>query len=141
MTATCWINSTRNPIRIKKNKPTMAANIYLYGYGEDATPLVSCKQQKQEKQDGVDKAQDARMDKIDEVNKQQTEKLTENDVIHQTHTDGIAENKRVNDDQEEKIAANTQTNADQTSLIKELQNDIKAIINGEKSLTLDGGHV
>lgn len=124
MTATCWINSTRNPIRIK-NKPTMAANIYLYGYGEDATPLVSCKQQKQEKQDGVDKAQDARMDKIDEVNKQQTEKLTENDGIHQTHTEGIAENKRVNDDQ--------------TILIQKLQNDIKAIINGEKSLTLDGG--
>lgn len=124
MTATCWINSTRNPIRTK-NKSTMAANIYLYGYGEDATPLVSCKQQKQEKQDGVDKAQDARMDKIDEVNKQQTEKLTENDGIHKTHTDGIAENKRVN--------------ADQTILIQELQNDIKAIINGEKSLTLDGG--
>lgn len=124
MTATCWINSTRNPIRTK-NKPTMAANIYLYGYGEDATPLVSCKQQKQEKQDGVDKAQDARMDKIDEVNKQQTEKLTENDGIHQTHTEGIAENKRVN--------------ADQTILIQKLQNDIKAIINGEKSLTLDGG--
>lgn len=103
----------------------MAANIYLYGYGEDATPLVSCKQQKQEKQDGVDKAQDARMDKIDEVNKQQTEKLTENDRIHQTHTEGIAENKSVNDKQ--------------TSLIQELQNDIKAIINGEKSLTLDGG--
>ena len=103
----------------------MAANIYLYGYGEDATPLVSCKQQKQEKQDGVDKAQDARMDKIDEVNKQQTEKLTENDGIHQTHTEGIAENKRVNDDQ--------------TTLIQKLQNDIKAIINGEKSLTLDGG--
>ena len=103
----------------------MAANIYLYGYGEDATPLVSCKQQKQEKQDGVDKAQDARMDKIDEVNKQQTEKLTKNDRIHQTHTDGIAENKRVNDEQ--------------TSLIQKLQNDIKAIINGEKSLTLDGG--
>ena len=110
----------------------MAANIYLYGYGEDATPLVSCKQQKQEKQDGVDKAQDARMDKIDEVNKQQTEKLTENDGIHQTHTEGIAENKRVNDEQEEKIA-------DQTILIQKLQNDIKAIINGEKSLTLDGG--
>ena len=103
----------------------MAANIYLYGYGEDATPLVSCKQQKQEKQDGVDKAQDARMDKIDEVNKQQTEKLTENDGIHQTHTEGIAENKRVNDDQ--------------TILIQKLQDDIKAIINGEKSLTLDGG--
>ena len=124
MTATCWINSTRNPIRTK-NKPTMAANIYLYGYGEDATPLVSCKQQKQEKQDGVDKAQDVRMDKIDEVNKQQTEKLTKNDEIHQTHTKGIAENKRVNDDQ--------------TILIQKLQNDIKAIINGEKSLTLDGG--
>lgn len=124
MTATCWINSTRNPIRTK-NKSTMAANIYLYGYGEDATPLVSCKQQKQEKQDGVDKAQDARMDKIDEVNKQQTEKLTKNDGIHQTHTEGIAENKRVNDDQ--------------TILIQKLQNDIKAIINGEKSLTLDGG--
>lgn len=124
MTATCWINSTRNPIRTK-NKPTMAANIYLYGYGEDATPLVSCKQQKQEKQDGVDKAQDARIDKIDEVNKQQTEKLTENDGIHQTHTEGIAENKRVNDDQ--------------AILIQTLQNDIKAIINGEKSLTLDGG--
>ena len=103
----------------------MAANIYLYGYGEDATPLVSCKQQKQEKQDGVDKAQDARMDKIDEVNKQQTEKLTKNDGIHQTHTEGIAKNKRVNDDQ--------------TILIQKLQNDIKAIINGEKSLTLDGG--
>lgn len=103
----------------------MAANIYLYGYGEDATPLVSCKQQKQEKQDGVDKAQDARMDKIDEVNKQQTEKLTENDGIHQTHTEGIAENKKVNDEQ--------------TSLIQTLQNDINAIINGEKSLTLDGG--
>lgn len=138
MTATCWINSTRNPIRTK-SKPTMAANIYLYGYGEDATPLVSCKQQKQMEQDGVDKAQDARMDKIDEVNKQQTEKLTENDGIHQTHTEGIAENKRVNDEQEEKIAANTQTNADQTILIQKLQNDIKAIINGEKSLTLDGG--
>ena len=110
----------------------MAANIYLYGYGEDATPLVSCKQQKQMEQDGVDKAQDARMDKIDEVNKQQTEKLTENDGIHQTHTEGIAENKRVNDKQEEKIA-------DQTTLIQKLQNDIKAIINGEKSLTLDGG--
>lgn len=103
----------------------MAANIYLYGYGEDATPLVSCKQQKQEKQDGVDKAQDSRMDKIDEVNKQQTEKLTENDGIHQTHTEGIAENKRVNDEQ--------------TNMIQKLQNDIKAIINGEKSLTLDGG--
>ena len=103
----------------------MAANIYLYGYGEDATPLVSCKQQKQAKQDGVDKAQDARMDKIDEVNKQQTEKLTENDGIHQTHTEGIAENKSVNNEQ--------------TILIQKLQNDIKAIINGEKSLTLDGG--
>lgn len=124
MTATCWINSTRNPIRIK-NKPTMAANIYLYGYGEDATPLVSCKQQKQMEQDGVDKAQDARIDKIDEVNKQQTEKLTENDGIHQKHTDGIAKNKRVNDEQ--------------TILIQRLQNDINAIINGEKSLTLDGG--
>ena len=124
MTATCWINSTRNPIRIK-NKPTMAANIYLYGYGEDATPLVSCKQQKQMEQDGVDKAQDARMDKIDEVNKQQTEKLTENDGIHQTHTEGIAENKSVNDKQ--------------TILIQTLQNDIEAIINGKKSLTLDGG--
>ena len=138
MTATCWINSTRNPIRIK-NKPTMAANIYLYGYGEDATPLVSCKQQKQEKQDGVDKAQDARMDKIDEVNTQQTEKLTANDGIHQKHTEGIAENKMVNDEQEKKIAANTQTNDDQTIQIQTLQNEIKAIINGEKSLTLDGG--
>ena len=103
----------------------MAANRYLYGYGEDATPLVSCKQQKQEKQDGVDKAQDARMDKIDEVNKKQTEKLTKNDGIHQTHTEGIAENKRVNDEQ--------------TSLIQNLQKDITAFINGEKSLTLDGG--
>lgn len=124
MTATCWINSTRNPIRTK-NKSTMAANIYLYGYGEDATPLVSCKQQKQMEQDGVDKAQDARMDKIDEVNKQQTEKLTKNDGIHHTHTEGIAENKRVNDDQ--------------AILIQTLQNDIQAIINGKKSLTLDGG--
>ena len=68
-----------------------------------------------------------------------TKKLTENDGIHQTHTKGIAENKRVNDEQEEKIAANTQTNAKQATLIQELQNDIKAIINGEKSLTLDGG--
>ena len=103
----------------------MAANIYLYGYGEDVTPLVSCKQQNQMKQDGVDKAQDVRMDKIDEVNNQQTEKLTKNDGIHQTHTEGSAENKRVNDEQ--------------PSLIQTLQNDIKAIINGEKSLTLDGG--
>ena len=118
----------------------MAANIYLYGYGEDATPLVSCKQQKQEKHDGVDKEQDARMDKIDEVNKQQTEKLTENDGIHQTHTEGIAENKRVNDEQEKKIAANTQTNADQTILIQNLQNDIKAISGGTISFTLDCGH-
>ena len=138
MTATCWINSTRNPIRIK-NKPTMAANIYLYGYGEDATPLVSCKQQKQEKQDGVDKAQDARMDKIDEVNTQQTEKLTANDGIHQKHTEGIAENKMVNDEQEKKIDANTQTNAKQATLIQELQKDIQDIINGDRSLTLDGG--
>lgn len=117
----------------------MAANIYLYGYGEDATPLVSCKQQKQEKQDGVDKAQDARMDKIDEVNKKQTEKLTANDGIHQKHTEGIAENKRVNDEQEKKIDANTQTNAKQATLIQELQKDIQDIIKGEKSLTLDGG--
>ena len=105
----------------------MAANIYLYGYGEDATPLVSCKQQKQEKQDGVDKAQDARIDKIDEVNKQQTQKLTENDGIHKTHTEGIAENKRVNDEQE--------------NLIQNLQNCIKAISGGTISLTLDCGHV
>ena len=79
------------------------------------------------------------MDKIDEVNTQQTEKLTANDGIHQKHTEGIAENKRVNDEQEKKIDANTQTNAKQATLIKTLQDEIEAIIKGDRSLTLDGG--
>lgn len=56
----------------------MDANIYSYGYGEDATPLVSCKQQKQEKQDGVDKAQDARIEENTKTNQEQTVKIDEN---------------------------------------------------------------
>ena len=40
----------------------MAANIYSYGYGEDATPIRTQSQQEEQKQNGIDKEQDTRID-------------------------------------------------------------------------------
>lgn len=40
----------------------MAANIYSYGYGEDATPIRTQAQQEEQKQNGIDKWQDTRIE-------------------------------------------------------------------------------
>ena len=40
----------------------MAANIYSYGYGEDATPIRTQAQQEEQKQNGIDKEQDTRIE-------------------------------------------------------------------------------
>ena len=50
----------------------MAANIYSYGYGEDATPIRTQAQQEEQKQNGIDKWQDTRIEKNTKTNQEQT---------------------------------------------------------------------
>ena len=56
----------------------MAANIYSYGYGEDATPIRTQAQQEEQKQNGIDKEQDTRIEKNTKTNQEQTVKIDEN---------------------------------------------------------------
>ena len=56
----------------------MAANIYSYGYGEDATPIRTQAQQEEQKQNGIDKWQDTRIEKNTKTNQEQTVKIDEN---------------------------------------------------------------
>ena len=56
----------------------MAANIYSYGYGEDATPIRTQAQQEEQKQNGIDKWQDTRIEENTKTNQEQTVKIDEN---------------------------------------------------------------
>ena len=56
----------------------MAANIYSYGYGEDATPIRTKAQQEEQKQNGIDKWQDTRIEENTKTNQEQTVKIDEN---------------------------------------------------------------
>lgn len=56
----------------------MAANIYSYGYGEDATPIRTQAQQEEQKQNGIDKWQDTRIEENTKTNQEQTVKIGEN---------------------------------------------------------------
>ena len=56
----------------------MAANIYSYGYGEDATPIRTQAQQEEQKQNGIDKEQDTRIEENTKTNQEQTVKIDEN---------------------------------------------------------------
>ena len=56
----------------------MAANIYSYGYGEDATPIRTHAQQEEQKQNGIDKEQDTRIEENTKTNQEQTVKIDEN---------------------------------------------------------------
>ena len=56
----------------------MAANIYSYGYGEDATPIRTQAQQEEQKQNGIDKWQDTRIEENTKTNQKQTVKIDEN---------------------------------------------------------------
>lgn len=58
----------------------MAANIYSYGYGEDATPIRTQAQQEEQKQNGIDKWQDTRIEKNTKTNQEQTVKIDENSL-------------------------------------------------------------
>ena len=53
----------------------MAANIYSYGYGEDATPIRTKAQQEEQKQNGIDKWQDTRIEENTKTNQEQTVKI------------------------------------------------------------------
>ena len=80
----------------------MAANIYSYGYGEDATPIRTQAQQEEQKQNGIDKWQDTR----------------------------IEENTKTNQEQTVKIDKNSLKNAEQDAQIKVIQEQIKDISGG-----------
>ena len=56
----------------------MAANIYSYGYGEDATPIRTQAQQEEQKQNDIDKWQDTRIEENTKTNQEQTVKIDEN---------------------------------------------------------------
>lgn len=56
----------------------MATNIYSYGYGEDATPIRTQAQQEEQKQNGIDKWQDTRIEENTKTNQKQTVKIDEN---------------------------------------------------------------
>jgi len=56
----------------------MAANIYSYGYGEDATPIRTQAQQEEQKQNGIDKWQDTRIEENTKTNQEQTVKIDKN---------------------------------------------------------------
>lgn len=56
----------------------MATNIYSYGYGEDATPIRTKAQQEEQKQNGIDKWQDTRIEENTKTNQEQTVKIDEN---------------------------------------------------------------
>ena len=56
----------------------MAANIYSYGYGEDATPIRTQAQQEEQKQNGIDKWQDTRIEENTKTNQEQTVKIDGN---------------------------------------------------------------
>ena len=58
----------------------MAANIYSYGYGEDATPIRTQAQQEEQKQNGIDKWQDTRIEENTKTNQKQTVKIDENSL-------------------------------------------------------------
>ena len=58
----------------------MAANIYSYGYGEDATPIRTQAQQEEQKQNGIDKWQDTRIEENTKTNQEQTVKIDENSL-------------------------------------------------------------
>ena len=80
----------------------MAANIYSYGYGEDATPIRTQAQQEEQKQNGIDKWQDTR----------------------------IEENTKTNQEQTVKIDGNALKNAEQDAQIQVIQEQIKDISGG-----------
>ena len=56
----------------------MAANIYSYGYGEDATPIRTQAQQEEQKQNGIDKWQDTRIEENTKTNQEQTVQIDKN---------------------------------------------------------------
>ena len=53
----------------------MAANIYSYGYGEDATPIRTQAQQEEQKQNGIDKEQDTRIEENTLKNAEQSAQI------------------------------------------------------------------
>ena len=58
----------------------MATNIYSYGYGEDATPIRTQAQQEEQKQNGIDKWQDTRIEENAKTNQEQTVKIDKNSL-------------------------------------------------------------
>lgn len=58
----------------------MAANIYSYGYGEDATPIRTQAQQEEQKQNGIDKWQDTRIEENTKTNQKQTVEIDKNSL-------------------------------------------------------------
>lgn len=80
----------------------MATNIYSYGYGEDATPIRTQAQQEEQKQNGIDKWQDTR----------------------------IEENTKTNQEQTVEIDKNSLKNAEQDAQIQDIQEKIKVISGG-----------
>ena len=58
----------------------MATNIYSYGYGEDATPIRTQAQQEEQKQNGIDKWQDTRIEENTKTNQEQTVKIDKNSL-------------------------------------------------------------
>ena len=58
----------------------MATNIYSYGYGEDATPIRTKAQQEEQKQNGIDKWQDTRIEENTKTNQEQTVKIDKNSL-------------------------------------------------------------
>ena len=58
----------------------MAANIYSYGYREDATPIRTQAQQEEQKQNGIDKWQDTRIEENTKTNQEQTVKIDKNSL-------------------------------------------------------------
>ena len=58
----------------------MATNIYSYGYGEDATPIRTQAQQEEQKQNGIDKWQDTRIEENTKTNQEQTVEIGKNSL-------------------------------------------------------------
>ena len=58
----------------------MATNIYSYGYGEDATPIRTQAQQEEQKQNGIDKWQDTRIEENTKTNQKQTVEIDKNSL-------------------------------------------------------------
>lgn len=88
----------------------MATNIYSYGYGEDATPIRTQAQQEEQKQNGIDKRQDTR----------------------------IEENTKTNQEQTVEIGKNSLKNTEQDAQIQDIQEKIK-VISGGTIIDLDAG--